>query len=96
MVAWILLLCISFECLIEGIAFALTLTDELGAGIAILAAMIIKLIPQKLGDAVILRSENIFQRIFFYKLYSITYTSFIPLPKNLAVPVSERNIYAKL
>ena len=55
MVAWILLLCISFECLIEGIAFALTLTDELGAGIAILAAMIIKLIPQKLGDAVILR-----------------------------------------
>ena len=55
MVAWILLLCIAFECLIEGIAFALTLSDELGAGIAILAAMIIKLIPQKLGDAVILR-----------------------------------------
>jgi zinc transporter ZupT len=55
MVAWILLLCISFECLIEGIAFALTLSDELGAGIAILAAMIFKLIPQKLGDAVILR-----------------------------------------
>lgn len=59
MVAWILLLCIAFECLIEGIAFALTLSDELGAGIAILAAMIIKLIPQKLGDAVILSKAGL-------------------------------------
>ena len=59
MVAWILLLCIAFECFVEGIAFALTLRDEVGSGIAILIAMIIKLIPQKFGNAVILTKAGL-------------------------------------
>ena len=108
MVAWILLLCISIECLIEGIgnghsfaelkeilfiqgrwqslsliiptydpwkAFALTLTDELGAGIAILTAMIIKLIPQKLGDAVILSKAGL--NHFWENLLSLGAVSFV-------------------
>ena len=42
-----------------GIAFALTIQDAIGAGISILIAMIIKLIPQKLGDAVILSKAGL-------------------------------------
>ena len=43
----------------QGIAFALTIQDAIGAGISILIAMIIKLIPQKLGDAVILSKAGL-------------------------------------
>ena len=41
-VAWVLLITISIECFIEGIAFSLTLKNAFGAGIAFLTAMLIK------------------------------------------------------
>ena len=41
-VAWVLLITISIECFIEGIAFSLTLQNAFGAGIAFLTAMLIK------------------------------------------------------
>ena len=53
-IAWVILLSISVECLIEGIAYALVLRGEFGGAVAILAAMLAKLIPQKLGYAAIL------------------------------------------
>ena len=60
-------------------AFALTLTDELGAGIAILTAMIIKLIPQKLGDAVILSKAGL--NHFWENLLSLGAVSFVFIGK---------------
>ena len=60
-------------------AFALTLTDELGAGIAILTAMIIKLIPQKLGDAVILSKAGL--NHFWENLLSLGAVSFVYVGK---------------
>ena len=41
-VAWVLLITISVECFIEGVAFSLTLQNAFGAGIAFLTAMLIK------------------------------------------------------
>ena len=59
MVAWVLLITISVECFIEGIAFVLVLQDAFGAGVAFLLAMLVKLVPQKLGDAVILSKAGL-------------------------------------
>jgi len=75
-VAWVLLLTIAIECLIEGIAFVLTLQDTFGAGVAILVAMLVKLVPQKVGHAVILTSaglnhfwENVFATLAVMTVY---------------------------
>ena len=48
-VAWVLLITISIECFIEGIAFSLTLQNAFGAGIAFLTAMLIKVWFQNLS-----------------------------------------------
>ena len=47
------------ECFLEGIAFTLTLQDDIVAGFTVLFAMIMKLIPQKLGNAVILMQSGL-------------------------------------
>lgn len=46
-------------CFLEGIAFTLTLQDDIVAGFTVLFAMIMKLIPQKLGNAVILMQSGL-------------------------------------
>ena len=58
-VAWVILITTAFECFIEGIAFTLTLQDDVAAGCTVLLAMILKLIPQKLGNAVILLNSGL-------------------------------------
>ncbi|CAG5105061.1 Oidioi.mRNA.OKI2018_I69.chr1.g1798.t1.cds [Oikopleura dioica] len=57
--AWVILLTTSFECFIEGMAFTLTLQDDIGAGFSVLFAMLLKMIPQKLGNAVILMQSGL-------------------------------------
>lgn len=52
--AWVILLSVSVQCFIEGIAFVLILRGEFGGGVAVLTAILMKLIPQKLGYAAIL------------------------------------------
>lgn len=58
-VAWVLLLTIAIECLIEGIAFSLALQDSFGAGVAVFLAMLIKLVPQKMGHVGFLLSAGL-------------------------------------
>ena len=43
----------------EGIAFALTAKDNIGSGLAILIAMIVRVIPMKLGYAQILSKSGL-------------------------------------
>ena len=45
----------------EGIAFALTAKDNIGSGLAILIAMIVRVIPMKLGYAQILSKSGLRQ-----------------------------------
>ena len=58
-VAWVLLLTIAIECFIEGIAFSLALQDSFGAGVAVFLAMLIKLVPQKMGHVGFLLSAGL-------------------------------------
>ena len=53
---------------LEGIAFALTAKDNIGSGLAILIAMIVRVIPMKLGYAQILSKSGLRQG---YKLIFI-------------------------
>ena len=43
----------------KGVAFALTIQRAFGAGATFLLAMLIKLVPQKLGDAVVLQQAGL-------------------------------------
>jgi len=43
----------------EGIAFALTTKDNIGSGLALLIAMIVRVIPMKLGYAQILSKSGL-------------------------------------
>lgn len=58
-VAYVIILTTAFECFLEGIAFTLTLQDDIVAGFTVLFAMILKLIPQKLGNAIILMQSGL-------------------------------------
>ena len=67
-----------------GIAFVLTLQDTFGAGVAILVAMLVKLVPQKVGHAVILTSaglnhfwENVFATLAVMTVYIGLYTVYL-------------------
>ena len=83
MVAWVLLITISVECFIEGIAFVLVLQDAFGAGVAFLLAMLVKLVPQKLGDAVILSKAGL--NHFWENLLSLLAVLVVYLGKKLAI-----------
>jgi len=58
-VAWVLLITIFVECFIEGMAFVIILQRAFGAGLTFLLAMLIKLVPQKLGDSVVLTKAGL-------------------------------------
>ena len=47
------------ESFIEGIAFTMTLQDDIIAGITVYISMIIKLIPQEIGNAVVLSHAGV-------------------------------------
>jgi len=55
----VLLITIFVECFFEGIAFGLILQRAFGAGLTFLLAMLIKLVPQKLGDSVVLTQAGL-------------------------------------
>ena len=88
---------ISIESFIEGIAFSLILrTSEFGGGFAILTAMLIKLIPQKLGYSTILIDAGLnhfWENVLSLLAVSSIYLGFIQSLIWLLSPRSWANYY---
>ena len=85
-VAYVILLTTAFECLLEGIAFTLTLQEDIVAGFTVLFAMVLKLIPQKLGNAVILIQSGL--NHFWENILALAAVSAIYIGKSYTIASS--------